>query len=222
MVEKAHTESILKAINEVMAEVGNVKKTGKNKFQGYDYASEADVLNAIRPEMVKAGLLLLPSVVNEPRIVEATTDKGKTNFMAYVSIEYTLAHISGEVWPEKFRTEGCGMDTQDKAVSKAMTSAQKYFLLKFFLMPTGDDPDKGMEDDGVKHTKRVVSSRSREEVEQISSVALEVGMRKAHAEGFLPDWWLQNNQRIKELPSDDRAILEKLKDELKAKEKETT
>lgn len=36
---------------------------------------------------------------------------------------------------------GEGMDTGDKAIYKAITGAQKYVLMKTFLIPTGDDPE---------------------------------------------------------------------------------
>jgi hypothetical protein len=37
---------------------------------------------------------------------------------------------------------GEGQDAGDKAVYKAMTGALKYCLLKTFLIPTGDDPER--------------------------------------------------------------------------------
>ena len=54
---------IATALHEVMAKVGYVQKTGKNAFHGYKYAGEADLLAVLRPAMVEAGLLLIPSVV---------------------------------------------------------------------------------------------------------------------------------------------------------------
>jgi len=142
MTESEYPPVILEAIQEVMTAVPYIKKSGRNEFNRYNYASEADVLGAIRPAMLKAGLILVPSLLGQARVEQMTTQKGGVNNLAYVTVEYTLAHKSGAIWPEKLHTEGCGMDTQDKAVAKAITSAQKYFLLKFFQIETGDDPDK--------------------------------------------------------------------------------
>src|SRR5574340_328981 len=42
----------------------------------------------------------------------------------------------------EFLVIGEGQDRGDKATYKAMTGATKYALLKLFLIPTGDDPEK--------------------------------------------------------------------------------
>ena len=52
---------ITKALHEVMSKVGYVQKKDKNKFHNYNYAGEAALLEVLRPAMLEAGLLLLPS-----------------------------------------------------------------------------------------------------------------------------------------------------------------
>jgi hypothetical protein len=59
--------------------------------------------------------------------------------------EFTLAHTSGAVWPDKpahtgmsaCRNSKGGFD--DKAANKCHTAARKYFLLGLFQVPTGED-----------------------------------------------------------------------------------
>lgn len=90
--------------------------------------------------MIKHGLVLIPSVNN----ASAIDEHGNT----LVSVEYTLAHISGEIWPDKITAVGCGNDRArngtvgDKGVYKAITGANKYLLFKLFQIETGDDPEK--------------------------------------------------------------------------------
>jgi len=130
---------IAKALHEVMSRVGYVQKTGKNAFHGYKYAGEGDLLEKLRPAMLEAGLILLPSVTS----VSPIDEHGNTT----VRVEYTLLHKDGDVWPEKIGAAGCGGDKNkngvgDKGLYKALTGANKYLLFKLFQIETGDDPDR--------------------------------------------------------------------------------
>jgi hypothetical protein len=133
-------KNLLTAMNAVMKSVGYVQKTGKNTFHNYKYAGEADLLEALRPALVENGLVLMPSMDGEPKL----DDHGNT----HIVMAYTLAHISGEVWPVPIRVPGCGNDKSSKGVIgdkgpyKAMTGANKYLLFKLFQIETGDDPDR--------------------------------------------------------------------------------
>jgi hypothetical protein len=143
------SKKILTALNNVMAKVSYVQKNGENKFHGYRYASEADLLEKLRPVMIEEGLILIPSV----EMVRPIDDFGNT----VVDMKYTLAHKDGDVWPEPIRISGCGNDRNksgnvgDKGVYKAITGANKYLLFKLFQIETGDDP----ENDEASHTVTV-------------------------------------------------------------------
>lgn len=131
---------IAAALHEVMAKVSYVQKTGKNTFHNYKYAGEADLLAVLRPAMVEAGLMLLPSV----KSVSPVDDFGNVT----VQMEYSLVHRDGDVWPEKLGAAGMGNDKAkngsvgDKGVYKAITGANKYVLFKLFQIETGDDPEQ--------------------------------------------------------------------------------
>lgn len=130
---------IATALHEIMSKVGYVQKTGKNAFHGYKYAGEADLLDKLRPAMVEAGLMLLPSV----KSVSPVDEHGNVS----VQMEYTLIHKDGDIWPEKIGAAGMGNDRAkngsvgDKGVYKAITGANKYVLFKLFQIETGDDPE---------------------------------------------------------------------------------
>jgi hypothetical protein len=131
------------ALHEIMSKVGYVQKTGKNAFHGYKYAGEADLLEKLRPAMIEAGLILIPSVQH----AAAPDEHGNV----LVMVEYTLVHKDGDVWPEKIGAVGCGNDRAkngsigDKGVYKALTGANKYLLFKLFQIETGDDPERDEE-----------------------------------------------------------------------------
>jgi hypothetical protein len=130
---------ITQALHAVMSSVGYVQKTGKNAFHGYKYAGEADLLEKLRPAMLEAGLLLIPSVES----VSAIDEHGIT----HIRMAYTLVHKDGDVWPEKIYAAGEGGDKNkngvgDKGLYKAITGANKYLLFKLFQIETGDDPER--------------------------------------------------------------------------------
>lgn len=121
-----------------MSSVSYVQKTGKNAFHGYKYAGEADLLEKLRPAMLDAGLLLIPSI----KCVSPIDEHGVTT----VQMEYTLMHKDGDVWPDKICAAGQGGDKNkngvgDKGLYKAITGANKYLLFKLFQIETGDDPE---------------------------------------------------------------------------------
>ena len=138
-------KNIIKALNEVMKSVSYVQKSSENKFHGYKYASESSLLESLRPAMIDQGLVLIPSIGNVSPI--------EAHDNTTVTVEYTLAHTSGEIWPDKIIAVGCGNDKSksgsvgDKGIYKALTGANKYLLFKLFQIETGDDPEK---EDGDK------------------------------------------------------------------------
>jgi hypothetical protein len=71
---------------------------------------------------------------------EYTTDRGKQSVVTTVVVAFTFA--DGDTGA-MFRSEwaGQGDDPADKGLYKAYTGALKYFLMKTFLIPTGDDPE---------------------------------------------------------------------------------
>lgn len=137
------TAKILMALHKVMSEVGYVQKAQRNTHFKYNYAGEAALLAKLRPAMLDAGLMLIPSSDGDPFV----DPQGRT----HVVMSYTLCHKDGDVWPTPLRIPGCGTDTQDKGTYKAITGANKYLLFKLFQIETGDDPEK--EEEEIPHAK---------------------------------------------------------------------
>jgi hypothetical protein len=117
----------------------------------YKYVSSSQVLGNIREKMDELGLLLVPNVTNHKvseSIIEQVNDKGQvlkrtTTYFTELDVLYTW--INSEKPDEQIKCEwyGQGVDIAgEKGVGKALTYAEKYFLLKFFNIPTDkDDPD---------------------------------------------------------------------------------
>ena len=135
-------DKISAKVSEVMSKVTYVYKDGKNTFQRYTYVSEAGVASAVRAAMIEVGIIASPSIVNIESIPIGTTKNGTPQFMTNVAIEYMLIDIVSQQFITSIIT-GSGTDSGDKGVYKAITGANKYFLLKTFQLETGDDAEKG-------------------------------------------------------------------------------
>lgn len=120
----------------VMASVDHVPKRGHNDHFGYDYATEADIADAVRAEMARQELMLIPSV--EKAEWREVPGKSGPQKVLTLTIRYKLTDGVESI---EFVMLGEGADQGDKASYKAMTGATKYALLKLFLISTGDDPE---------------------------------------------------------------------------------
>ena len=115
----------------VMKKIKRVPKNGRNEFHHYDYVTEADLAEQLRKFFIEEGLIVITSVLDMKKELDTTHVKMEFRI---VDIE-TKEEIISVFWGE-------GMDKGDKGIYKAYTGAEKYFLMKNFLIPTGDDPEK--------------------------------------------------------------------------------
>ncbi len=137
----AKSPNIASAIGAVMQAVGYVQKTGKHPKQGYTFATEADLLKAMRGELAAHGLAF--SIVDIEPILTNVYDIGKHKL--YHVIAKYVGEFRHAASGEKMRacTLGEGMAySQDTACYKANTGANKYILRQVFLLETGDHPEK--------------------------------------------------------------------------------
>lgn len=121
--------------------VDGIIKDGKNSSDKYDFASDENVLDKFRPMMDELGLLLIPKVTGHA-IHEGTTKSGTTRFMTEIDYDMVWHDVdSGEELSVPSYAQGVDL-AGEKGVGKAATYNEKYFLLKFFHVPTKkDDPD---------------------------------------------------------------------------------
>lgn len=141
MSAKPNGNNLVKKLTQVLQEASKVNKSGWNNHQKYHYITEADLLDAIRPKLTELGIFIFSSVE------ESTTERiegSKQPVLTSVRTKHTF--VDGESG-EEFSVFSCGqgVDNGDKGVFKAITGANKYFLLKTFMLSGDDDP----ENDGV-------------------------------------------------------------------------
>lgn len=124
---------IYKAIANVMKDVGAVGKDSKNPQQGYKYRGIDAVMNALQPAMIKHGIFVVPSVIEQTR-EERRTSKGGLLIYSVLKISYRFYAEDGS-YVESV-VVGEGMDSGDKATNKALSVGFKYACFQVFCIPT--------------------------------------------------------------------------------------
>jgi len=132
---------IYTAMLEVANKVGYVQKKGRNAAQSYNYAGEADFIEAMRPALLEAGICP-PHVIDITDNQVTVIPKGQDKSSIHVSRVYTFRyyHAASKTFVD-VKAAGEGNDSLDKASYKAATGALKYALRQTFLIETGNDPD---------------------------------------------------------------------------------
>lgn len=136
-------KNIDEAIVQVYAAVGYVQKKKHGDGLRYNFASEADLIGALRGPMTAAGIYMrvlsyldVQRVVGssggrEPKPMNITTLRAVVRFTHAPSGTFVDVEALGE-----------GSDSSDKSGNKAQTCAFKYSLRQLFCIETGDDPDQ--------------------------------------------------------------------------------
>ena len=144
------SKTLWQKLLEVQKAVTYLQRDAQSKAGGrYNYVSSAVVLERIRGEMDAQGLLLQAATVEERLHVDAAYSYSeKKQHFTEVVMEFTWINVDNPEEVMACRWYGQGIDNGEKGPGKAMTYAEKYFLLKFFHIATGDhdDPDAGREE----------------------------------------------------------------------------
>ena len=171
-------DNIYKKMSAITAELAAVAKNlnvGIGKA-AYKAVGEADVLAAVKPLEEKHGVYSYPysrKIVEADLVTTTSEYQGKvtekTNRYLRIETVYRFVNIDN---PEEYidiTTYGDGIDSQDKAVGKAMTYSDKYALLKAYKIITGEDPDQFKSEEGK--TEKKLTNR-----EKVIIVAREKGI----------------------------------------------
>jgi hypothetical protein len=139
--EEVKPKGLIVKLCEVMAEAGYVPKRGTNERFNYQYATEADVVNMLREKLAKRNVFVFPSVMSVER-----KPHGEKMHITDIVVQWTF--VDGDTGESHIcMMPGCGTDTGDKGLYKAMTGSSKYLFLKAFMLPTGDDPEADSKED---------------------------------------------------------------------------
>lgn len=172
---------LVSKLAEVMKQVKYIQKNGFNSFNKYKYATEADVNEKIREVLAEQNVIMIPNMKSHA-VREHTNRSGKTEYIVTVEVEFTF--MDGETGETiTFTQYGEGQDSGDKGTYKAMTGAQKYALMKAFMIPTGDDPES---DNGVDERNNGNNSDNKQDIPP-ASLKAKFKMGTGSLDGF-EDW----------------------------------
>lgn len=136
--------NIYQRIKAVMEDIQYLAKDDRVEFGSTKYKaiSEEKVTSIVRVAMIKNGLVMYPETQEIIREQQITPDGKVLPQITTVNVTYRMVNIDNPDEQIQIASSGQGSDTQDKGSGKAMTYAFKYALLRTFMIPTGEDPDK--------------------------------------------------------------------------------
>lgn len=138
--------NLFQKIADVKANIDGFTKDAKS--YNYSYVSGSQVLHRIRNKMIENNLLLVPKTSEENyKQVEVTRFNKKagreiTTSEFIVEMKLTYVWINADKPEEQFEVTFYAVGQQDdvsKAHGTALTYAERYFLMKFFNIPTDED-----------------------------------------------------------------------------------
>lgn len=133
---------IYKKMLEVGKNIGAIGKNQKNTQQGYSFRGIDDLLNALNPALLNAGVFMTLEVISRSeQIVEVERSSGRKGIDKHVSlsVRYTFHAEDGSTVSSTVSSEG--LDSGDKATNKALSAALKYALIQTFAVRTEDMED---------------------------------------------------------------------------------
>lgn len=137
--------SIYKKLLEIQKRINGLGKDKDTKSQynpnGYAYVTGSKVLGNIKPLMNELGLILKQEVLSIENVrQDYLTTKGhqKVEILSKLQMKFTWVDVeTGEKDENLFGANG--QNDWDKGVGSALTYAERYFLLKYFHIPTDED-----------------------------------------------------------------------------------
>ncbi|MCF7581232.1 ERF family protein [Staphylococcus epidermidis] len=146
MSEEKQELNLFQKIADVKANIDGFTKDAKS--YNYSYVSGSQVLHRIRNKMIEHNLLLVPKTSDENyKQIEVTRFNKKasrevTTSEFVVEMKLTYLWINADKPEEQLEVSFYSVGQQDdvsKAHGTALTYAERYFLMKFFNIPTDED-----------------------------------------------------------------------------------
>ena len=127
------------SIKAAIAAGGGVQKE-RSAPMGYKFRGIEDFDNILCGMTAEHGVVMYPRVVDRD-LREGVTAKGGYQLHVFLTIDWTFV-CADDGSSVVVTTIGEAMDTQDKAVNKAMQASRKYAILMVLMIPTaGDDTE---------------------------------------------------------------------------------
>lgn len=135
---------------------------------GYRYVSGSQILSKIKSKLDELQILLIPVVLNQSHETfdykvydkETKKEREKTDFIVTADMKYVW--VNAENPEERIEIPWQTMGQQDdisKAFGSGLTYSERYFLLKFFGVPTDDEDPDARDTRGKKQTNKLATNK---------------------------------------------------------------
>ena len=121
-----------------MGLVGAISKDRKNAAQGYQFRGIDDMYNALNKHLSEEKVFFTSKILSTSR-EERETKSGGVLTYSIITMKFTAYAEDGS--NVSSTTVGEAMDSGDKSMNKAMSTAYKYALMQIFCIPTEDEKD---------------------------------------------------------------------------------
>lgn len=158
--------NIYQRILAVMAEVDYIQKSQKTVNNQYRFVSHDQVAAKIHPQLVKHGIVVVPTTKSIAQEEFAVMQKGERVVQQRTQVCLSTKFVNVEDPQDcvEIETWGYAIDSSDKGPGKAVSYAYKYALLKMFCLETGEDPDQVAHEDSQVAP---ISSHQKRELEKM-------------------------------------------------------
>ncbi|MFP7275804.1 ERF family protein [Bacillus paralicheniformis] len=174
--------NIYQKLVEVRKAVPYLKKD--NRGEQYSYTSSSQVVAAIREKMDEFGLLLVPNIIDKNVRTETVEFKDKngnvnkktTTYFTELTMEFKWINAENpeETMVVPFYAQGVDR-AGEKGVGKALTYAEKYYLLKQFNIPTDEaDPDAFQEKVESSKPPEMITQEQKDEIQSLAQSYVEL------------------------------------------------
>ncbi len=139
----------MKLLQKLLSIQEHIDRFHKNKETNtYKYVDGQSVLNEIRPKMNELNLILKQEILSiENTRQDYVTARGNTKYEVLSKVMMKFTWIDTESGEREECLFGAnGMNDWDKGVGSALTYGERYFLLKFFHVPTDADDNDALTD----------------------------------------------------------------------------
>lgn len=129
---KPRQRSLVTKLSEVQASIDGIEKTAIAEMGSFSFAyiEEHQVLDAVRGELAKRHVMIIPEIIDLSKVGQDTILKMRFTMMDGDSDERIISEWGAHA-----------ADSRDFGVSKAVTQGLKTFLLKTFLLATFERHD---------------------------------------------------------------------------------
>jgi len=154
--KKTRTTKPKVAVNSVYGKLLTIRKSvdylQKTATGGqFNYTSSSQVLAAVRNGMNEQGLLLVAGVVDHNLISTPNRNEVLSHFTELTMIMTWVDTETGDELSIPWYGQGVDL-AGEKGVGKALTYAEKYFILKQFNIPTDKDDPDAFQEKNLPHT----------------------------------------------------------------------